>query len=200
MKLKITVIFLLSLFALFYFKDYFLIKHAVPPRQDVPRASVEALERFEANLGQLYDYTGQVVKSQKVASLLKVEKTIRVFHFWASWCDPCLNELPDFIKFVKKNKAVLAVDTQGGKSSYEKDVQFFLVSLDFDQEGINKFSKIFPEMMSKDFIQIWDKDNFLSKAFGVNKLPMTIMVYPEGQVVSYEGVLEWSKFSFLKID
>jgi thiol-disulfide isomerase/thioredoxin len=53
--------------------------------------------------------------------------TIYVVNFWATWCKPCVEELPDFEKFYRQNKPAI--------------VKILLVSLDF-KEDIDK--KVIP--------------------------------------------------------
>ncbi len=173
-----------------------MIRHAAPVRQLAPRTAEVALERFQNSLPELSNYDGGAINVDKAEALLKDKNVIRVFHFWASWCDPCLNELPDFFKFVERSKTSLKSVIRPSHDGEAQSAQFILVSLDFDQEGIDKFSQIFPKLKSTDFFQVWDKNNFLSKALGVNKLPMTLVVYPDGRAVSYEGVLDWKIFLF----
>jgi len=46
--------------------------------------------------------------------------TIYVVNFWATWCKPCVEELPDFEKFNRQNKPAL--------------VKILLVSMDFKED------------------------------------------------------------------
>jgi thiol-disulfide isomerase/thioredoxin len=46
--------------------------------------------------------------------------TIYVVNFWATWCKPCVQELPDFENFTRQNKPALA--------------KVLLVSLDFKED------------------------------------------------------------------
>lgn len=45
------------------------------------------------------------------------DDTLRVFNFWATWCKPCVEEMPCF--------------TEAGKSFSQQKVKIILVSLDF---------------------------------------------------------------------
>ncbi len=74
---------------------------------------------------------GQEIKSVKITDVEKIiaeSKTPLIINMWATWCVPCVQELPYFQDEVKK---------------YRKDsVQLLLVSLDFKEaipEGITKF-------------------------------------------------------------
>lgn len=76
---------------------------------------------------------GQQVKSVKITELEKIiaeSKTPMIINMWATWCVPCIEELPYFQEESKK---------------HQKDsVQLLLVSLDFKEAfpaGIVKFMK-----------------------------------------------------------
>jgi thiol-disulfide isomerase/thioredoxin len=73
----------------------------------------------------------QEIKKLKITDLEKTiadSKTPLIVNFWATWCMPCIEEIPYFQKMVKK---------------YEKDsVKLLLVSLDMkdDYEKIRPFA------------------------------------------------------------
>ena len=46
--------------------------------------------------------------------------TLYVFNFWATWCAPCVKELPTFEKVIRENK--------------NPKIQFVFASLDFDHQ------------------------------------------------------------------
>ncbi len=69
-----------------------------------------------------YSQQVEVVKFDKLESLLKAEKEkVTVINFWATWCAPCIKEMPYFEEI---------------RSEYDVDV--VLVSLDF----IEKLDKV----------------------------------------------------------
>ncbi len=51
--------------------------------------------------------------------LSKQNDTLYIVNFWATWCNPCVKELPDFEKLATEYK--------------NKKVKFLLVSMDFPQ-------------------------------------------------------------------
>ena len=56
--------------------------------------------------------------------LNKSNDTTYVIHFWATWCVPCLKELPEFNKFADKHS--------------QQKIKIILVSLDFPRHIDNK--------------------------------------------------------------
>ena len=98
-------------------------------------------------------------------------------HIWASWCGPCLNEIPELVAYAKENK-----DT----------AQFILISLDESQAEVEKFLKSFPEMKESHFIKIWDYDKKISKKLDVDRLPMTIILKPASDTIrNIRSVVNW---------
>src|SRR5688572_30795432 len=75
--------------------------------------------------------SAQEVKKIKVTELEKTileSKTPLIINFWATWCQPCLAELPYFLEEVKK---------------HEKDsLRFLLVSLDFAEAFPKDIAKV----------------------------------------------------------
>jgi thiol-disulfide isomerase/thioredoxin len=90
-----------------------------------------------------------------------------IIHYWASWCDICMSEMPKIEKFYQSLSA--------------KNVRFFMVN--FDHLSAAKQKKLLLGMG----VHAPSLQGNPAKLFGihsVNALPMTIMVDPEGQVRS----------------
>jgi thiol-disulfide isomerase/thioredoxin len=65
---------------------------------------------------------GQEIKSVKITDLEKTiaeSKTPLIINFWATWCIPCLEEIPYFMQEAKKH--------------VKDSLKFLLVSLDMDE-------------------------------------------------------------------
>ena len=74
---------------------------------------------------------GQEIRRVKITDVEKIiaeSTTPLVINMWATWCIPCIEELPYFLEEVKAHK--------------KDSIQLLLVSLDFKEsfpEGIEKF-------------------------------------------------------------
>lgn len=85
-------------------------------------------------------------------ALFKENDTLYVVNFWATWCAPCVKELPYFETFSKENN--------------HQKVKVILVSLDFEKQ---KDSKLLPFLKKKkitsDVVLLLEKDynNWLPK-------------------------------------
>jgi thiol-disulfide isomerase/thioredoxin len=74
----------------------------------------------------------EILKFKKLAAIIaKTDDTTRVFNFFASWCMPCIKELPEFESLAQEKK-------------HEK-VKIIYVSLDF----INSYQESLIPLMNK---------------------------------------------------
>ena len=61
----------------------------------------------------------KVIKMPQLREMIDEADSLVIFNFWATWCRPCVAELPDFAAVAKE---------------YPKDVKIVLISLDFADE------------------------------------------------------------------
>lgn len=87
-----------------------------------------------------------------------------IVNFWATWCSPCIKELPEISKFVKENKNVAAIGL-----AYE----------DTDKADIVAFLKEHPVVFPIAQVDTFDPP----KAFDTPRgLPTTYIVDPTGKI------------------
>lgn len=96
-------------------------------------------------------------------------------NFWATWCPPCLHEMPAmesfYQQFKKKNMVMLAVSEDKGNSDQ--------VAAFIKKNGYT-------------FDIFHDPNGDASSKFMINSLPSTFIINPKGEVVSRAyGAREW---------
>ena len=124
------------------------------------------LSDTDGNLINLSDYRGKWV----------------ILNFWATWCPPCLAEIPTLIKFYDKadkdNVVLLGINATGTeKSAGGRDVRSY-VSTFVNEKGIN-----FPVLL--------DIRGNVSTNYGAGNLPTTVVISPEGIITKIKtGVVD----------
>ena len=118
----------------------------------------------------LYDDSGKTV------SLDDFSGKVVFLNFWATWCPPCLVEMPSIEKlnqkFRDKGLVVLGI-SESGKSE-EKNV------------------KHFHERVSLSFPILNDWQSEVSDRYGVSQLPLTVIIDRQGKIVDiYQGARDW---------
>jgi thiol-disulfide isomerase/thioredoxin len=93
---------------------------------------------------------------------------VLVINFWATWCGPCITELPLFQKAMAKYKD-------------DKDVVFLAVTTDDDRESVAPFLKEHGFNLPVVFAE------YLDNHFSVNSIPTTIILDRTGQVSYRQG-------------
>ena len=124
------------------------------------------LSTLEGKAQRLEDYRGRVL----------------LVNFWATWCAPCLEEMPSIERLRRsldaRRFAVLAVNVGEGPRA----------------------AGDFAKKMDLGFNFLLDRDMKASKAWGARVLPATFIVDPDGKVrYSHFGALDWSSAEVRKL-
>jgi len=105
---------------------------------------------------------------------------LMLLNFWATWCEPCVEELPMLERFWKEHRGA-GVEVVGITKIYDgpdTDAEARLVTAFLDEHGVT-----YP-------VVIADEDSPAHEAYGVESLPSSILVDRDGSVVSFgAGIL-----------
>ena len=115
------------------------------------------------------------------------EKTIKVdqflgqyilINFWATWCVPCVTEMPALNNLAKKLR--------------KKGLTVITVSQDIT--GPSVVEPFLEPMMLKNILVWYDNKNKSFRQLGLRGLPTTILVNPKGLIIAkLEGAAEWNE-------
>lgn len=119
---------------------------------------------------------------------------IRIINFWASWCKPCLEELPIFEEVYNEYQ----------KSG--KNVEVLLVNLDYEDEVVEKVLPILKERKIKFPVVLFDDPDLEEQFFKINgawfgDLPATLIYKNDKQLFLNNPLnLEQLKWYLRKLD
>lgn len=106
---------------------------------------------------------------EKVHNISQWSGKTLVLNFWATWCQPCLKEIPEFVQLQTQFAA--------------KNVQFVGIAID-ELPAVARFKETakmnYPVLVASE----WEGFN-LSQQLGnsANTVPYTIVVNPAGQII-----------------
>ncbi len=117
-----------------------------------------------------------VVKDgNQTVALSQLHGQIVVLNFWATWCAPCVEEIPSLVTMSQKMKS--------------KGVTVLGVSVDADEDAYQKFVKDH----GVTFLTVRDADQKSNALYGTVKFPETYIIDRSGVVRrKFIGAVDWT--------
>jgi thiol-disulfide isomerase/thioredoxin len=139
--------------------------------------SLKPPENGDQGLRSLSSVSGLVVSARdgKKIDLSTLRGKIVLIHFWATWCPPCVEEIPELQRFW---------------SHYRENPRLALysVSVDDSWEAIDKFRKQSPF----DFPTYRDPGSSTAHRFGTTKFPETYIADGNGRILYHlPQAIDW---------
>jgi thiol-disulfide isomerase/thioredoxin len=138
---------------------------------------VAGLQKLRDAVGKPFELSFTDAISGKKISTADLKGKVIVVDFWATWCGPCVGEMPKMKKLYAEYK--------------DKGVEFIGVSLDEpeNQGGL----KALKEFVAKNEIgwpqyyqgNAWDSE--FSRGWGINSIPRVFVIDADGKLFSTQG-------------
>jgi len=120
------------------------------------------------------DFT--VHDSERTVTLSQLKGQVVVLNFWATWCPPCIEEMPSLVQMQQRMKA--------------KGVTVLAVSVDVDQNNYQRFLRDH----NVNLLSVRDADQKSNTLYGTFKFPETYVIDRGGVVRrKFIGPVDWTE-------
>ena len=124
--------------------------------------------------------------NNETINLKSFEKSLIIINFWATWCAPCIEEMPSLNR-LKTNPIFNNLE---------------IIPINVGKDNIEKTKDFYKKLKIKDLKIYFDKDVELAKKFLLRGLPTTVFVNKEGEefarVIGFvnfddKNIIKWLK-------
>jgi cytochrome c biogenesis protein CcmG, thiol:disulfide interchange protein DsbE len=113
---------------------------------------------------------------QRSVTLSQLKGQIVVLNFWATWCPPCIEEMPSLVEMQQKMK--------------DKGITVLAVSVDADGNAYQQFLRDH----NVNLLSIRDADQKSNELYGTFKFPETYIIDRNGIVRrKFIGAVDWTE-------
>jgi cytochrome c biogenesis protein CcmG, thiol:disulfide interchange protein DsbE len=120
------------------------------------------------------DFTVQ--DSTRTVTLSQFKGQVVVLNFWATWCPPCIEEMPSLVEMQQKMK--------------DKGVTVLAVSVDADQDAYRQFLRDH----NVNLLSVRDPEQKANELYGTFKFPETYIIDRNGVVRrKFIGPVDWTE-------
>ncbi|MGV3685029.1 MAG: TlpA family protein disulfide reductase [Daejeonella sp.] len=151
-----------------------LFQPSVPEQDDQSASSI--ISSKEASEEMMFED-----KEEKIIRLSELKGKVVFINFWATWCPPCIAEMPSINKLNQKFKD-------------KSNVVFLMVDMDADMKKSQKF------MQKNEYdLNVYAPASQISPAYFAGALPTTLVFDKSGKLVfKHEGGADYGNAEFGK--
>lgn len=121
-------------------------------------------------------------KSVKFNSLCQARDTVILVTFWATWCNPCVNELEKLNEIFPE---------------WQKECPVILIAVSVDDARTSARVNSFVKGRGWNFNVFLDPNNDLKRAFNINDIPYLLMIKNDRVVYQKSGYIPGSESGLL---
>ena len=109
-------------------------------------------------------------KEGKIFNLSEFKGKVVYIDFWASWCIPCREETPYLKEIYNK---------------YKNDTRIVFLSIGVLDDEVNWRKALLKD--KPEWIQLYDKNNFVSKKYDITSIPKFILIGKKGEILNLDA-------------
>lgn len=133
------------------------------------QAEAVSTVRTEETASIIPDFRMESIDGHEVSALEEAAKhKVTVIDFWASWCGPCLRDMPGLVatydKYKDKGLGIIGVSLDKDRTSWE--------------EAVKRLGMTWTQLSD---LQGWN--NAAAQMFGVQAIPFTVLIDKEGKLI-----------------
>ena len=124
--------------------------------------------------------------NNEIINLNSFENSLIIINFWATWCEPCIEEMPSLNR-LKTNPIFNNLE---------------IIPINVGKDNIEKTKDFYKKLKIKDLKIYFDKDVELAKKFLLRGLPTTVFINKQGEefarVIGFvnfddKNIIKWLK-------
>lgn len=154
---------------------------STPWQQSRDPAVAEAVAELE---GQ---WVGREAEDFDLPDLRGRQQSLRDFrgqvvflNFWASYCKPCIREMPSMERLAREYQ--------------DRGMEMVAVSLDPERANARRFLSRFLSGQRSAMTVLWDPESEVSTQYGTERIPETYIIDRQGEIVArFVNAYDWSR-------
>ena len=103
--------------------------------------------------------------ADKEINIQNLDSKVTILNFWATWCEPCKEEMPSLNRLQANNKI--------------KNLKIYPINI--GKESLNKVKSFFLELGIDNLEPYFDNPSTLAKTFSLRGVPTTILLNSSGE-------------------
>ncbi len=170
----------ISCYSLIFFLSLFVFASAAAhsKKADITDEDSKFLRSLRINTPSIWieahDFSAEL-NDGRIINLKDYHHRFVLLNFWATWCVPCLKEMPDLEK---------AYQQMGSKK-----LIVLAIGMGEDKSSISNFN----ERYGFTFPMVADKTLEIARLYGVENIPITYLINPEGVIIGRAlGIRDWA--------
>jgi len=114
---------------------------------------------------KIYDNVIFLDDTDEEINIQNLESQLIILNFWATWCEPCKEEMPSLNRLILNKKL--------------KNLKIYPINI--GKESLNKVNNFFAELGIDSLEPYFDNPSTLAKTFSLRGIPTTIFLNSKGE-------------------